>query len=94
MMTLPIFTHRSKLENDSHRENLSLVLYFPLRMHQLLCDQSKAKVFSSQTPPALIIMIKITSNTMRRESSEDVEYLQMEKGGEYEGVNLRVLSSG
>lgn len=27
-------------------------------------------------------------------SSEDVEYLQMEKGRECEGVNLRVLSSG
>lgn len=39
-------------------------------------------------------MNKITSNTTRTETSEDVEYLQMEKGGEYEGVNLRVLSSG
>lgn len=39
-------------------------------------------------------MNKITSNTTRTDSSEDVEYLQMEKGGEYEGVNLRVLSSG
>lgn len=31
---------------------------------------------------------------MRKDSSEDVEYLQMEKGGECEGVNLRVLLSG
>lgn len=30
----------------------------------------------------------------RTESSEDVEYLQMEKGRKCEGVNLRVLSSG
>lgn len=30
----------------------------------------------------------------RAESSEAVEYLQMEEDREYEGVNLRVLSSG
>lgn len=97
-MTLHIFAQRSKQEIDSHCENLSHLLYFPCNIYQSLCDQSKPKVFSSPTPLALIK--KNEQNNIKygkereRESSEDMEYLQMEKGRKYEGVNLRVLSSG
>lgn len=93
-MTLHLFTQIVKLQNDSHRENFCLLLYFPLNIYRLLCDHSRPKVFSSQAPLALIIMNKITSNAISWKTSEDMEYLQMEKSGEYEGVNLRVLLSG
>lgn len=70
------------------------MLYFPSNIKQQLCDHGKPKVFSSPAPSDLVQMNKITSNAIRGVSSKDVEYLQMEKGGECEGVNLKVLLSG
>lgn len=53
------------------------------------------KVVSSlKNPVPLLVRKKTTLNKKRAVSQEDVEYLQMEKNGECEGVNLRVLSSG
>lgn len=91
-MTLHIFCPNTQNEEWFPQSEL---LYFPWNIYPLLCDQSRPKVFSSLTPPDLIKKwTKTTSNTMRTEPSGSVEYLQMEPGREYEGVNLRVLLSG
>lgn len=54
-VTLHVFTQRSKLEIDSHCENLVFCCTSPFNIYQFVCDRSKPKVVSSPTPLAIII---------------------------------------